>query len=98
LAEARRIAPRFNDVTTRHVRSAFECTSKSVFVKRSAPTRRFELALGLEALAILTPRRDRLVAVPLQLLAALLMVTTPEGAVTLVESNHVLDALKRTPR
>jgi hypothetical protein len=98
LTESRRITPRFNDVTTRHVGTAFECAGESVFVERSTPARWFKLALGREALAIITPGRNSLVAIPPQLLAALLMMPSPQRSIAFIETDHVLDTLKRTPR
>ena len=51
----------------------------------------------LEAVHVVTPARDDLLASPMPLFASIVEVTSPQGSIALIHTNDVFDAVKRTP-
>lgn len=99
LTEPCRVRPRLDDVSTRHLTASFERSREAVFVERRTVTRRHvKDDLRGESLLIGTPRRARVISLPVEFLTPFSVVTTPESSVPLVESGDVLNTVEGTPR
>lgn len=94
LTKTRRVRPGFDDVSPRHVETAFERAREPVLIEDVASIGRRDDAQRLESRSVVRPRLERLLSTPPELFSPIAMMTGPQGTVSLVESHHTLDSFK----
>ena len=94
-----RVGPGDEQVPTRDIGSSFEGASESMLVEDVATiSRRPHDTEGFVALAVTIPRREGRLSTPREFFSTLAVMTTPERAVPLVETDYAFDAFEGSPR
>jgi hypothetical protein len=81
-------------MTSCHVVAALKGPGEAVLIEPRAARRRSYDTEWLEARLVASPGSERLVATPSQLLTAVLVMPRPDRPVSLIKSDHVLNAFE----